>query len=498
MHDSATALYRAEQIRAAERIAIDQLGISGMQLMQRAGQAAFDKLRQRWPQRRCLLVFCGGGNNGGDGFVIARLALLAGYQVQAHALPEPGLPHGDAHEARIAYLEAGGRLADFTAFAAPAADTVIVDALFGTGLNRWIGDDYAAAIAWINAAGCPVLAVDTPSGLHADSGRVLGCAVHASLTVTFIGLKCGLHTGQAVDFCGDISLDTLGLPAQAYAHITPAAGLLTAARLPPRSRAAHKGRFGHLLLIGGNLGYAGAIRLAGEAALRSGAGLVSIATRPEHAAILNIGRPELMCHAVNTATDLQVLLNRADVVGIGPGLGQDDWAAFLFNAVAGSGKPWVADADALNLLARQPFRAENRVLTPHPGEAARLLGIGVADIEADRYAAVAELQQRYGGVCVLKGAGSLISDGHSLLVATAGNPGMATAGMGDVLTGVIAALMAQKLPVFAAACLGVQAHGQAGDRVAARHGELGLLASDLFAELGPCLGDAQFGYNPEA
>ncbi|MDD4915861.1 MAG: NAD(P)H-hydrate dehydratase [Methylococcales bacterium] len=481
-----TALYHSSQIREVERIAIEELHISGLQLMQRAGQAAFRQLQQRWPRCRQVRVFCGAGNNGGDGYVIALLALQAGYQAHVHA-SAASLPEGDALEARTAYLQAGGRVECFTEIAALTTETVLVDALLGTGLNRPPSDEYAAAIAFINAAHCPVLAVDVPSGLHADTGCVMGSAVHADLTVTFIGLKCGLHTGLAADYRGDWRLAGLDLPEQVYARITPAARLLEKHPLPPRPRAAHKGRFGHVLLIGGNLGYSGAIRLAAEAALRSGAGLVSVATRAVHSALLNLGRPELMCHGVENALQLQPLLSRVSVVVIGPGLGQDAWADELFAAVATCGKPCVMDADALNLLARQPFKAENRVLTPHPGEAARLLSMSVRDVEADRFAALAALHERYGGVCVLKGAGSLIGDGLSVYVATTGNPGMASGGMGDVLAGVIGGLLAQNQPPPAAAALGVYAHGEAADRVAARQGEQGMLAGDLFSELGACL-----------
>lgn len=479
-------LYRAAQIRQAERSAIDDLAIPGLQLMRSAGLAAFEQLRRRWPECRKLTVFCGTGNNGGDGYVIAGLALQAGYVVSLHSIGDVETLKGDALASYRDFLKAGGAVDKFSADSV-LSDSIIVDALLGTGLNRQVGDEYSTAIAAINAANCSVLAVDVPSGLHADTGCVMGCAVKADLTVTFIGLKCGLFSGEAADYCGEIVCSDLAVPDAVFAGIAPAARLLAKMPLPPRPRCAHKGHFGHVLLIGGNAGYSGAIRLAGEAALRSGAGLVSIASRAAHSAVLNIGRPELMCHGVESPAELQPLLDRASVVAIGPGLGQDEWAQSLFVAVMASEKPSVIDADALNLLARQPNKKHNRILTPHPGEAARLLACSTQDIAADRFAAATAMQNRYGGVCVLKGAGSLIADGTNLSVSANGNPGMASGGMGDVLTGVTAGLLAQGLSLADAARLAVYVHGEAADRLAAEYGERGLLASDLLPVLRLCL-----------
>jgi NAD(P)H-hydrate epimerase len=329
--------------------------------------------------------------------------------------------------------------------------------------------------------------VDIPSGLHADSGAIMGAAVAAEMTITFIGLKTGLFTGEAANVCGEILLDTLGLPETVFNGITPEVQRLTKTPLPARLRAAHKGNYGHVLLVGGNHGFSGAIRLAAEAALRAGAGLVSIASRAEHAFNLNIGRPELMCHGVETPEQFAELLQKATVVVIGPGLGQDEWAQMLFASVYASDKPCVVDADGLNLLASKGGNSPHWILTPHPGEAARLLACKTVDIAGDRYAAVKQLQTRYGGVSVLKGAGSLISYGSAVFVGSTGNPGMATAGMGDVLSGILGALLAQGLSLVDAAKLGVYVHGEAADHVADRQGERGMLASDLFPEILRCL-----------
>lgn len=469
-------LYRAEQIRQAERIAIEVLAIPGLQLMRNAGQAAFDALRWQWPEARRISIYCGGGNNAGDGYVIALLALQAGWQVDLQTLVDITTLRGDALHAYRDFADAGGLVRSFDNEDVEA--DVIVDALLGTGLNRTVSQHYAAAIKVINGSAKPVLAVDVPSGLHADTGCVMGCSVKAHLTVTFIALKAGLFTAQAGDYCGEVIGDDLNVPKEAFDRMEPVAKCLVADELPRRARNAHKGHFGHLLLIGGHRGYSGAIRLAGEAALRAGAGLVSIATRCEHAALLNIGRPELMCHGVENAAQLSSLLEKATAVVIGPGMGQDQWALELFTAVLAIDKPCVVDADALNVLARLPRRLENALMTPHPGEAARLLGCDMQEIAQDRYAAVARLRERFGAVAVLKGAGSLIAGDDGIHVCPTGNPGMASGGTGDVLAGVCGALLGQGLSLTAAAKLAVFVHGKAGD-LAAEQGERGLLASDL-------------------
>jgi hydroxyethylthiazole kinase-like uncharacterized protein yjeF len=482
---TATSLYTAAQVRDLDQAAIRTLGIPGYTLMQRAADAAFRALRARWPHARHIVVLCGGGNNGGDGYIVARLAREAGFNVEVMALTVPS-GQGDAARARADWLAAGGTILPASADL-PAAD-VYVDALFGTGLARAVDGAAYRLIERLNASGRPLLALDVPSGLAADTGNVLGIAVHATATITFVAHKRGLFTGAAADHCGELILDTLGLPETLYTLCTADARLLDALEmsrwLPSRSRGAHKGDFGHVLAIGGERGMGGAIRLAGEAALRVGAGLASVATRAEHVSALNAARPELMAHSVADAAALDPLLQRANVIALGPGLGQSDWSRALWHAALAAGKPTILDADALNLLANEPLSLPaNSVLTPHPGEAARLLGCDTAEIARDRFAAVRALAKRHAAVVVLKGAGSLIArpDGEVALCPW-GNPGMASGGMGDVLTGVVAGLLAQGLDPWRAACLGVGLHAQAGD-VAAQAGEAGLLASDLFDPL---------------
>lgn len=486
MSDLAKPLYRVAQIRQAEQIAIENLQIPSLQLMQSAGLAAFKVLQQRWPQQKQISVFCGAGNNAGDGYVLASLAMKSGYSVEVFVIGTIAQLKGDALLCAEAFVENGGVVKAWTADSF-VSNGVVVDGLLGTGLNRRVDEDYATVINAINAAELPVLAIDVPSGLQADSGCVLGVAIKATVTVTFVGLKSGLFTGQAADYCGEIVAADLDLPVSVFDQLPIAAHLLAKSKLAKRPRCAHKGHFGHLLLIGGNHGYSGAIGLAGEAALRSGAGLVTIATRESHSGLLNIGRPELMCHGVEDLSQLQALLEKASVIVIGPGLGQDQWARMLFEAVLASDKPCVVDADALNLLAEQVRRRDNWILTPHPGEAGRLLACANSKIASDRFAAVSELQQRFGGVCVLKGAGSLISDGQQIFVSTTGNPGMASGGMGDVLSGITGALLGQGFSLIEAAKIAVYVHGEAADKAVLADGERGLLASDLLPYLRACL-----------
>ena len=478
-------LYSAQQVREIDRLAIEQFAIPGLDLMRRAGRASFELLRARWLTARSVLVVAGTGNNGGDGYVIARLARDAGMKVRVVLCGDAGRIRGDARSARDDYLTAGG-IEDGFDERLPCAD-VIVDALLGTGLKDNVRGAAMTAIDAINGQAAPVLAVDVPSGLHSDAGMPLGVAVRAHCTISFIGLKQGLFTGLAADHCGEIVFDDLGVPPEVFETVSPSAHRVERARfddwLAPRSRTSHKGHFGHVLVIGGERGMAGAPRMAAEAAARMGAGLVSVATKPEHAAFVNIMRPELMVHAIEAAADLLPLLRRATVVAIGPGLGQTVWSRAMLGAVLDAGLPAVIDADGLNLLASDPLRRENWVLTPHPGEAARLLGMSTKAIQQDRYAAVMLLHDRYGGGCVLKGAGTLIGSGERIAVCAGGNPGMASGGMGDVLGGVIAGLMAQGLSAPWAAELGVCVHAAAADRAAAVRGERGLLATDLFDHL---------------
>lgn len=473
------ALFTSAQARAIDRRAIDGLGIPGFELMTRAAAAAFAMLRRRWPEARRLRVVCGTGNNGGDGYLVARDALANGLAVDAVAL---GPPRGaDAVSARAAFEALGGTVHPLSAWPGLSPADVVVDALFGTGFDRAPEGEGREAIEAINASGVPVFALDVPSGLSADTGACPGVAVRASATATFIVHKRGLHTHRA-ELAGEVELQALDLPREVLE--APDAWLMVASSLPPRPRDSHKGANGHVLAIGGDHGTGGAIRMAAEAALRSGAGLVSVATHEQNVLAMNAARPELMARAVNGPQALQPMLDKASVVALGPGLGQGAWGHALWTTALDMDLPTVLDADGLNLLHAEPRRLPAKVvLTPHPGEAGRLLGIETAAVQADRFAAARELARRYRAVVVLKGNGSLVaSPDGDVSVCPWGNPGMASGGMGDTLTGIIAGLLGQGCDPYRGACLGVALHARAAD-VAARAGERGLLAGDLLEPL---------------
>jgi NAD(P)H-hydrate epimerase len=482
-----TPLYTTAQARALDSYAIDTLGVPGYTLMKRAGEAALRTLRTRWPTAHSIVIVCGGGNNGGDGYVLARFAQAAGLTVTALAASPPEALRGDAQQACQDFRASGGRVQPF---AAPllAQGEVIVDALLGTGLSAGVRPQAAAVIRALNAAERPVFALDVPSGLDSDRGVALGDAVRATGTVCFITLKTGLFVGDGPDFAGNMFFDDLAIAAPATPEFRPRLERITAAEaaraLPPRARAANKGDFGHVLIVGGGVGMPGAVRLAGEACLRVGAGLVTVAVAPENVGAIASGCPELICRPVIHDGDLADAFKSADVVAVGPGLGRTDWARAAFARVLDCGKPLVVDADALNLLSAAPLRRSDWILTPHPGEAGRLLGTSAKAVQEDRLAALDALLVRYGGTVVLKGAGTLVATTDAIPgLCERGNPGMATPGAGDVLTGTIAGILAQCRDAALAARVGVWVHAMAGDSAARNGGERGLLASDIAREL---------------
>ncbi len=487
MLETGTALYTAEQVRALDRAAIVEQGIAGRVLMERAGRAVFDLARECYPDS-ALYIVCGTGNNGGDGFVVARLAADRGVPARVALVGDPGRIGGDARLAFDAAIAAGVSF-DPWGESRSGDNEVIVDALLGTGLSGPVRGPQAEVVDAINASALPVVAVDTPSGLCSDTGAVLGVAVRAAHTISFIGRKRGLYTGAAADLRGVLHFDDLGVPPATYRDVAAGAELLSLpallATLPRRSRTAHKGRFGHVLVIGGAPGMAGAAAMAAEAAARSGAGLVSVATHASSVAPIVARGPELMAHAVAFVHELEPMLARATVLVVGPGLGRGPWAQQMLQRALAAGLPTVLDADALNALAAGEAKVQgcrdSLLLTPHPGEASRLLGMSVAQVNADRFAALERLAGP-SAVVLLKGAGTLVSADAAerpVGVCPYGNPGMATGGMGDVLSGILGALLAQGADRQLAARLGVCLHGRAADLAAQASGERGLLATDV-------------------
>ncbi|MGV6816630.1 MAG: NAD(P)H-hydrate dehydratase [Thiotrichales bacterium] len=480
---SPVKLLTAAQIRAIEQRVIES-GIPGCTLVTRAGRALFNQAVELLPPGGKACVLCGPGNNGGDGYVLARLLAGAGYELQVLSIAVDRKPSGDAARALSDWIDACGEIATFNG-QLPADADLIVDAVFGIGLERPLIGMFRSAVEAMNNHSAPVLSVDIPSGIHADTGAALGVAVKADVTLTFLAWKLGLFLDDAVDHRGQLMLDTLDIELDdrdLEGAITLLARQPASTVLPPRHRNSHKGLFGHVVIVGGDVGMSGAVRMAGEAALRIGAGLVTLLTHPAHAASVNLGRPELMSYPVSRTEDIAALLLRATVVGVGPGMVDDSWSRMCWQAVRTTDCPLVVDAGALKLLAEEPDYQQRRVLTPHPGEAARLLGCQTSEVQADRPAASRALQQRYGGVAVLKGAGTLVATANGLTLCNEGNPGMATGGMGDVLTGVIAGLVAQGLALDTATKLGVQLHARAGD-LAAGEAPRGLLATDLMPRL---------------
>ncbi len=484
--NSPLPLYRTEQVREMDRLAIRDGGVSGYELMTRAGMAALNLIQRKWPKLNTIGIACGLGNNGGDGYVLARLLKKAGFKVSVTMLPGGTPRTADAGRAYTEWRALGERTEVFDG-QLPGVE-LWVDALYGIGLSRPPEGAAQAFIERINATRLPVLALDVPSGIDADVGNAAGMCIRATRTISFISAKRGLYTGSARDYCGKVQHDNLDLPESVRSSFPPAAFLLTpaylAAGLAPRHANSHKGEYGHVLCVGGEVGMGGAVRLCAEAALRVGAGLASVATRTEGVSALVAARPEAMTHAVENADALLPLIAKADVLAVGPGLGQNEWGQTLFDCAIASGKALILDADALNLLAENPQPLPQAILTPHPGEAARLLGLSNQEVQANRFDAMDALVEKYRCVVVLKGAGTLVGGpGETTRVIDAGNPGMATGGMGDILTGVIAALYAQNLPLFEAASLGALLHGAAGDAAAKIGGERGLLPSDLFPHL---------------
>lgn len=483
-------LYTAAQSRAVDRCAIEEHGLPGPLLMARAARTAFELLLEREPEPELLQVLCGPGNNGGDGLLLAVLAQGRGIPVRV--LLVGGESRSD--DARAAAEKARSSGLELRPFEAAALDPhgVVVDAMLGTGISGAPRAAFAEAIDAVNALGVPVLALDVPSGVNSDTGHAEGPAIRATWTISFITAKAGLFTGDGAALAGERTLNDLAVPLEAYAVAGPAISVLDRESLisamPSRAAGAHKGDFGRCLLVGGDDGMGGAIILAAEAALRTGVGLARAATRAAHIPPLLARRPECMVAAVDHRNHLLPLLDWPSAVVIGPGLGQAPWGEQMLHGVMASGRPLVVDADALNLLAAdaRPL-PDGSIITPHPGEAARLLGCNSDEIQANRFAAATSLAQRFNAVVVLKGQGTIVATADQSMLCAAGNPGMASGGMGDVLSGILGSLLAQGLPAWDAARLGTLLHSEAADRAAAEQGMASLLASDLFPALAELL-----------
>ncbi len=479
MSEAENFVYSVEQVRLTEtNFLLDRPGSES--LMKKAGRAALRWIRQCWPNARTITIFCGSGNNGGDGYALAEELLRADYRVRVIAVSPPKTAEAQAHYQ--AYLSRSGEVsADMNAVLEDS--DLLVDALLGIGFREELRKPYDNAIEVLNRSSVPVLALDTPSGICADTGKVGAVAVRAQVTLSFLGLKRGLVTGPALDYVGQVLTDDLDTDPQSPwgEMITPAMVRQLQTDRPPSF---HKGQAGHVGIVGGGEGMAGAAALCAEATLRSGAGKVSVACHESAQQAVASHCPEIMVDVITDPGDLDRFLGRIDVLVVGPGMGQSAWSKMVFARCLESTLPKVIDADGLNLLAMGMDRPHDAVLTPHPGEAARLLGVGCGEIEADRPAAVGELVSRYQSTTILKGAGTLIG-GLALAtrVCDRGNPGMASPGMGDTLTGVVAGLRGQGWSAFDSSTLAVWCHATAGDLAARDVGSVGLVASDVIQRL---------------
>lgn len=482
-------LYSAEQSQQLDQIATQQYAIPSFLLMKRAANFSWKIIQQQCPNLQQIIILCGTGNNGGDGFVLAQYAKLAGVQTSVYLYGSEAKIHGDAKLAYNEWHALHGLTLPLETLESTEADeqTLIVDALFGTGLDRALKPSLTNILQQLAEAPAKSCAIDIPSGLQTDTGNILGYTLPADFTCTFISHKFGCYTQQGPDACGQIFFSDLHLNKEAPEIFTeiPSTALSHNLKhwlkyLPKRDNHSHKGSQGTALLIGGNHSMMGAIQLAAGTALRSGCGLCKVITQNEHRQTLTGQQPEIMSYDDAAS---QALISQANAIALGPGLGTNQWAQNLFRHTVQKPEqtPLVMDADALNLLAQTNAwqKQDNFVYTPHPGEAARLLDCSTAEIQQDRVAAIRNLQQKYGGVFVLKGNGTLIHDGENLELCRSGNPGMSIGGMGDVLTGTIVAFLAQGLTPFTAACLSVNLHASAADILAQQKGQVGLLPSEL-------------------
>ena len=492
-----------EVMQMMDRRTIEEYGISGLTLMENAGRRCAEAIIKEFGQMANAVVVAGKGNNGGDGYVMARLLRGQGWHVTTFVLAEKDQIAGDArtnldllHDAAVVFCPDEGHLGRYVS-AFREAD-VIIDALFGTGLKSPVRGTYAEAVDMINGAGKPVVAVDIPSGIDAGSGGVLGCAVKADMTITFAFAKLGHVLFPGAEHTGRLQVVDIGIAPEVAAS-SATYEFLDAAAVKPllkkRERSAHKGVFGHCLIVAGSTGKTGAAAMAANSAVRTGAGLVTLAIPGSLNTILEVKTTEAMTLPLPDDGDGYLSRGAAEVVvgalagkdalALGPGISwRPETSLLVRELVGGTDVPMVIDADGLNALSDDPSVLLRRkgplILTPHPGEMARLAGTTTSAVEADRLGTARAFAERYGVHLVLKGARTVIAapDGR-VAINGSGNPGMASGGMGDVLTGVLVALLGQGYDPFTACRLGAFLHGHAADLVAANKGEMGMSATDV-------------------
>jgi NAD(P)H-hydrate epimerase len=486
------------EVRELDRRATAEACVPSLELMESAGHGATEVLLARFPDVRHVAIVCGPGNNGGDGFVVARLIKTHGHDVRVFYIGETEKIRGDALENYRVWIDAGGALTSVdegslaVLDAALAEAELVVDALFGTGLDRELTGLAREVVSRLNGAQRPILALDLPSGLDADRGVPLGIAVRATVTATFARKKRGLCTPSGAEHAGEIEVVPIGIPEEVEERVGYGAAEFeavdVAALIPRRGASSHKGSSGRVLILAGSPGKIGAALLVARGALRAGGGLVTLAAEPATAQLLEQRVLEAMTARLDPEAperSLDALLEHTDVVALGPGLGFDAFARRIVDhvALAWPGRV-VVDADAITSFrdrAEMLARARGKlVLTPHPGELGRLLGGSASDIEADRYGAVVRAVERTGQVVLLKGASTLVAGpGEKITVNPTGNALLATGGAGDVLCGVIASLLVGSEP-YRAACAGAYVHGSAADLLKRELGvDRGVLAHEV-------------------
>ena len=507
-------LLTAAQSRELDRLSQEKYGIVSYVLMTNAGEAvaraAIEKFRARVSE--AVLVVAGKGNNGGDGMVTARKLHQDGVKVRAILLGKASALKGDAARAHADFISAGGAVTEVETDAALDAimrgrSGIVIDAIFGTGLNAEVSGLPRGAIEKISALKVPVVAVDIASGINSDTGAVMGAAIEASLTVTFGFAKFGHVSYPGAGHCGELKVVEIGFAPEAIDEIAPKGIFLEAKDvhgwMTPRTDNSHKGMFGHVMVIAGSRGKAGAALLSSRGALRAGAGLVTAAIPNCVGDVVSSGQAELMTEAIadrdghfdgRAATEaLSSLIKPMSSIVVGPGIGvsdgTEDLIAWLIEEAVQPDRPMLIDADGLNVLAQiGPAKLKDAkgpvVVTPHPGEMSRLLGIGTREVNVDRISAAKKLAGLSGAVVLLKGARSVIAaPSGEVYINSTGNPGMSTPGMGDALSGMAGAFLAQRMDALRALALGVFLHGCAADRVAARYGRVGYIVGDLLDEL---------------
>lgn len=471
----------AHSANLLDKAIMQKFNLSVNELVARAGQSAFKKISEMYSDKKKLDIFCGPGKNGVDGLHIAKRAVEKNWSVKVY-LSRLNFSKNDLQISMQRELfRLGVSILTLNEF--EPSDSIVVDAIFGVGLNKPLPSGLKSVINKINKTSKIIVAIDVPAGVDATTGRVEDVAINADITISFLAGKQGTFTGEGKSHAGKVFVDKLSL------DIQPELKKFRSSRLqrfhsvrnlvPSRSEYSNKLDYGHCMIIGGAPGFTGAALIASQAALRSGSGLVSLATHFSNSEALISCQPEIMLHKIENPNDLAYLITRMSAVGIGPGLGLSKWGREMYKTTLDFDGPVVFDADALNLLAEKPNRNDMRILTPHVREAGRLLGISEREVEFDRFFSAAKLVEIYGGVCLLKGPGTIIAGtGRTPRIIAGGHSGMATGGMGDLLTGIILSFLGQGVNIFDAAVLGACIHNHAADQ-AKHYGSRGMLPTDL-------------------